>query len=171
MMIKICEANRDALRNALRAVNGSATATTMMAEDVIECAHTCETALKNRRVSAKSRPGVSVNFRPAGPRSKSYKYRAITTRIRILRRSTAWWLAAAERDHVHPGQPQMMEYELTDEAMVDIVQGAVAGLGKRSREQARELILRAKIQKHEAGENPCLRDLGGAIEAHRGGHS
>ena len=103
--IKITLANAAKINAALDAANGKATSHTIRAcSEVIAIADDAEARLS---VLPKSeRKGATLVHIPAGPSAKSYKYAVKTTRLRMERRATGWFLISAERAEVYPRAKQ-----------------------------------------------------------------
>ena len=124
MKIKICEANAAKINAALKAVNGKAAAHTIDDYRYVEgAAQSAEQMLDT--IAKKDRVGVRVGFTPAGPSANSYKYQAISTRIRMVRGSSDWFLVDVERDSVNPKQPTQFDVVLTRKAEAAIVAAAL----------------------------------------------
>lgn len=115
------------LNQAVENVNGRATAFTLSSRNILDLAADSEMWLDRHDMSKKSRVGVSVFHRPAGPSASSYKYRVATTEVVIVRRTSGWVLSEIKRGSVNPKQGATTRYVI-DEATRDvIVRNALAG--------------------------------------------
>lgn len=93
MKIKINESNRAAITAALVAANGRATEHTFNgATSIIGVATMAEAKLELLGLNKTQRVGARAVSRSGGPVAKSYRYKRITTHIKILRGSTGWFL-------------------------------------------------------------------------------
>ena len=99
--MKINVNNTRKIEDALRAVNGTARSFTLAsAADVRSVAADAEERLSF--LTKQERIGAYVNYHPAGPSAKSYKYAAISTTIFMRRYATGWFLTGATRSEIYP---------------------------------------------------------------------
>lgn len=124
--IKISRENRDAIEAALQAVNGRATSMTMRHfHHVADVAERAETMLET--LPKAERKGAVVTYVPEGPRANRYKYSAISTRLMLQRKASAWYLTDASRVDIWPKQPDRMAVYISPEQGAEISRRALAG--------------------------------------------
>lgn len=118
----------------LNDVNGRAIAFTVYAPMmVVEAARRAERYLADHGVPVSDRGGAKVSYRPAGPTAKSYQYGAVSTQIRLRRRSgtaPVWYLDGVERVTVYPRNPERLAVEISDPAMHNLVKRMLAAFGR-----------------------------------------
>ncbi len=122
--IKICQKNAGKIMDILRQVNGRANSFTIkFYSDVELAAQKAETQLS--ALPKDRRAGAVCNFIPAGPRSASYKYAAISTEIEMVRRSREWFLISAEARSVYPCADENTQLTITPDQADEIKSRAV----------------------------------------------
>ena len=123
--IKITAANAAKINAALDAANGKATSHTIrswvLVDTIAEAAESRLAALPKAQ-----RKGATLVHVPAGPSASAYKYAAQTTRLRMERRATGWFLVSAERAEVYPRAPQRDVMTISSEQRDEIARRAVA---------------------------------------------
>jgi hypothetical protein len=115
------------LDHAVETVNGRATAFTLSSRNILDLADEAEKWLDRHDMPKKSRVGVRVFHRPAGPSAKSYKFRATTTEVVIVRRTSGWFLSEIKRGSVNPKQGATTRYIINEATRDVIVRNALAG--------------------------------------------
>lgn len=108
----------DALRAALEAVNGRATAHTLASCAVCALADQVEKDLLGRGVPKKALKGTRVTYSPAGP-GKAYARKSryvVSTWIEIERGASGWFLTEAERNEIWADAPERLVIHVTAEA-------------------------------------------------------
>jgi len=115
------------LDQAVETVNGRATAFTLSSRNILDLADEAEKWLDRHDMPKKSRVGVRVFHRPAGPSAKSYKFRATTTEVVIVRRTSGWFLSEIKRGSVNPKQGATTRYIINEATRDVIVRSALAG--------------------------------------------
>lgn len=100
--MKINIKNENKIDSALQAVNGKAVSHTYSARDVRRLATDAETELKSLGIDRAQRKGSIYKASGAGPAAASYKYRVITTMVKLERGAKDWFLVDAKRDHARP---------------------------------------------------------------------
>lgn len=115
------------LDQAVETVNGRATAFTLSSRNILDLADEAEKWLDRHDMPKKSRVGVRVFHRPAGPSAKSYKFRATTTEVVIVRRTSGWFLSEIKRGFVNPKQGATTRYIINEATRDVIVRNALAG--------------------------------------------
>jgi hypothetical protein len=124
--IQIALENDAALVAALAAVNGWATAFTVtQACEVHQAAADAEKRLET--LPKASRAGARAEYVPGGPAARAYKYAPASTRIRMERRASGWYLTGVIRTEVYPGTPARLDVAVTQTQADDIARRAVAG--------------------------------------------
>lgn len=126
-MTKIEFKNIAAIAAALAAVNGTATAHTLVASDIISLANTAEATLEQRGVPKTHRTGAAYTYSPAGPGAARYKFAAISTFVKIIRRSGGWYLDTTQRVAVYPRQKEHRCLIITDTQQQAIISHALRG--------------------------------------------
>lgn len=102
-----------AIKAALEAANGKATAFTLTtADELLEVAERADELLADVLTKA-LRPGAEVVFQPAGP-GKSYKHPATTTMVHLKLTARGWVLTRAYRSDTWPGACEYFDLQLTD---------------------------------------------------------
>jgi len=97
--IKICEKNRDAIEAALSAANHGATAHTFTNFcEVTLLAEHAETHLIALIGAKRLAVGAVVVVRSGGALPSAYSYYRVTTRVELVRRSSAWWLVSVSSE-------------------------------------------------------------------------
>ena len=92
--IKIFTNNASAIKAALAAANGSATAHTFTDLEDVYCAADVAEAQLIKLVSKKLASGAVYTSQSGGALPNAYKHSRKVTTIRIQRRSSDWWLVA-----------------------------------------------------------------------------
>jgi hypothetical protein len=123
-----------AIAAELNDVNGKAIAFTVYAPTmVVDAAQRAERYLADHGVPVRDRSGAKVSYRPAGPTANSYKYGAISTEVRLRRKSGSapvWYLDEVERVTVYPRNPERLAVEISDPATYDLVKRTLAAFGR-----------------------------------------
>ncbi len=118
----------------LNDVNGKAIAFTVYAPMmVVDAAQRAECYLADHGVPVSDRGGAKVSYRPAGPTANSYKYGAVSTEIRLRRKSGSspvWYLDEVERVTVYPRNPERLAVEISDAAMFNLVKRTLAAFAR-----------------------------------------
>lgn len=124
MKIAIKPENTQKIEAALKAANGKANAHTITSyQEVVEAVERAENLLCQIHLDTKKAMiGAEYKHTPAGPSSKSYKYRATTTQICMKRGARDWFLTCAEKCEVFPKNPAQ------DDLLIDAVQARAAQL-------------------------------------------
>ena len=118
-----------AVYDALRAINGKATAHTLTSYCQVEAVcQRAERALKASGVTTKNRIGVTVHFSPAGPSANAYKYAAKSTRIECRRTGDGWRLIDVQAIDIYPRTPERFGLTVSEAAAEDIRRAAFAGI-------------------------------------------
>ena len=144
LMIKIDQSqkSRAEIDSALKKINGLASAFALTCPEQVEFeCREIEQLLRDRGCSKRGLKGTRAEYRPGGPSARSYSYNAISTRVTILRRSSAWYLVGVTREEVYPGAPESKNIWLSPEGAASIVRSATKGLFFKSAEKVQELIL------------------------------
>ena len=92
--IKIFTGNASAIKAALAAANGSATAHTFTDIEDVYCAADAAEAQLIKLVSKKLASGAVYISQSGGALPNAYKHSRKVTTIRLERRSSDWWLVA-----------------------------------------------------------------------------
>ena len=122
--IKIVDTNHEKIQKALDAANGKASSLTIARwKSVVSVAASLEKRLEV--LSKADRKGASAVYVPSGP-SNAYKYRAISTRLRMSRRATGWFLDAVERTEIYPSQSEIEVITITEAQCAEIQRRSVA---------------------------------------------
>jgi hypothetical protein len=104
MKLNIPISERDKIEEALAKVNGKAKVFTLDFPGIVNVVNRTDRIFSKFDATAKETTGATVEYRPRGPRAKSYGYRARSTAIVLKLRSGDWHLVSAIEEHVHPGQ-------------------------------------------------------------------
>jgi len=119
--------NMEAVRAALDAVNGRATAHTYhMSCQVADVAREAERALARLNLSKSARRGARYVSQSSGNLPKAYKYNAIGTTVTLERGASAWFLVDVTACDIRPGAAPFQRLTLTP----DQDAAAVAALRK-----------------------------------------
>lgn len=89
------------LEAAFAAANGRAKANTLSPSDALDSAECAEARLEGLGLSKRDRVGAENFYLPAGP-AKSYRHRMRSTRYRIARRSSGWYLIELDSVELWP---------------------------------------------------------------------
>ena len=112
MKIKINEKNAQKIHTALDYINGRRTAFTIRSSSEIEyIAQNAEERLYVLPI--KERTGAIVFYTPQGPWANAYGYSAHSTRIKIERKPTGWFLTDVKEATVYPKQKKQIDIYLT----------------------------------------------------------
>ena len=137
MKIKICDKNQNRITESLEKENGRATSLTICSYQAIsELARVSEKKLSD--LPKKYRQGAALVFVPTGP-SRSYGYKAKTTRVELARGSSDWFLVNIEKIDIFPGSAGVDSIALsTDqfERMVDVKMDGFCAITKAKGEDA-----------------------------------
>lgn len=88
-MVWMTVATKDAVQDALDAVNGAANSFTIChANDIYLAVLQAERYLSDNGIPVSDRSGASVTMRPAGPSANAYKNSAISTQVTLTRGGT-----------------------------------------------------------------------------------
>ena len=102
-MIKISNENQAKIDAALADVNGRAIGHTYThAHQILRLAIDAECMLANLGLAKGERAGATVTFQSGGQLPAAYKYVARTTTVTLLRRTSAWYLAAIRSSELYP---------------------------------------------------------------------
>lgn len=95
--IRICPAMQDAIRSALRAVNGRATAHAFSTySEIAHLAQAAEKALQQLQLAPRDRVGAAYTCVSGASVANAYKYARTGTRVTLRRRTGGWYLAEIE---------------------------------------------------------------------------
>lgn len=123
--IAITIENKDAITEALKAVNGRAESFTITTYS--EVASIAENAEKRLRMLPKAdRAGARCSYNPAGPRANKYKYNAKSTSVVIERKRSGWVLIRIEESSVRPKESETFCMHVTQAQRDEIARRAVA---------------------------------------------
>lgn len=111
----------EAIEAALAQVNGRAQAHTISdAVTLRNAVAEAEKRLDAAGIPKTDRAGIRIEYRPAGPQARAYKYAAKTTWVLIERRSADWALIDIQSDEVSPTAPQLLNIHI-DERRAELV--------------------------------------------------
>lgn len=99
--IKVCEANKTAIEAALKAANGKAYDHAYTTYDEIESEANAAEKKLLALVPKSQAPGASFASTSGNAVPNAYKYARKATRIKLERRSAAWWLTEVEATEVY----------------------------------------------------------------------
>jgi hypothetical protein len=131
--IKITADNAAKINAVLAEANGKATSHTIRSWVVVDSIAT-DAESRLSALPKAERAGATLVHTPAGPSAKSYKYAAATTRLRMERRASGWFLTSAERAEVYPRAQQRDSMTITPEQRDEIARRAVAEYNIRQEE-------------------------------------
>lgn len=121
--MRINVSDRDKLAAALEEVNGRAAAHVMEWYNVQRLAARVESDLESRGVPKKSRRGVRISYRPAGP-GKAYARKArhvVSTAVALERGASEWFMVACARAELWADSPERYVLTLPEEAREAII--------------------------------------------------
>lgn len=100
--LKICEKNKNEIETALYEINGDANAHTITSYSKVEklAAH-FEYRLERAFLPIKFRAGATAVIISGDKVANSYKFRRQATRIKIVRKSTAWYLCNISQEMIY----------------------------------------------------------------------
>jgi hypothetical protein len=123
--IAITLENKDAICEALKAVNGRATSFTITTYSEVEAvAKQAEKALE--ALPKSDRVGARCSYNPAGPSARAYKHHAKSTTIVIERKRAGWVLILVRETSVHPRENETFQMYVTRAQKDEIARRAVA---------------------------------------------
>jgi hypothetical protein len=114
--IKITEANAPAIKAALDAINGKATAFTVHTFDLVDSvARLVGQEFNDADVPLNDRAGAMVTYQRSGPQAKSYKYASVSTLITIQvgADGKTCYLTDVQRSKVYPDQNERFDLRMT----------------------------------------------------------
>ena len=119
--MKININNSTKIEQALKAVNGSASAWTITAAyDVAGVAHEVEAMLNTRDVRKANRIGTLATYSPAGPAAAAYRNKVISTSILLERFPSGWFLTNCRRTDIYPRESRHLEICISNDARADM---------------------------------------------------
>lgn len=122
---------RAEVTEALRAVNGNATAFTLStAGEVQSVLMDLVNYLDTNIVPPSDWAGVKATYRPGGPSANAYKRSAISTKITITRSGGAWYLTDVTRVDVWPRNPERLTVSISDRAARNLVRRSLKAFGR-----------------------------------------
>ncbi|MCJ2046339.1 hypothetical protein MKK58_17630 [Methylobacterium sp. J-078] len=127
--IVICDENRDALNEALKALKGPSKKPFPDAGDVAYWIGHQDPKLADAGVAPTNRIGCTYEYRAPGPSAASYKYRKAVIAFEAKRTSKGWVVTSASTAHVHPQQPMISRISLTPKAKQAVVRAALEPFG------------------------------------------
>ncbi len=99
---KVAEKNREDIVAVIDEVEGNSSINLMSYTKVTEIAQYAEKKLEKLEVPIKERVGAEFYFCPQGPSAMSYKYGQGATDVRMIRKSTGWFVVEINRTKVYP---------------------------------------------------------------------
>lgn len=114
MKIKITKQNENAVMNAVKKEAGKAQKFVHDFEEIMETIEIAENRLENFGIPKARRSGVTVIEVLSGP-SKSYKYSAMGTRIKLQRGPKDWFLVEVDRTDIYPGAPAVFKININED--------------------------------------------------------
>jgi hypothetical protein len=115
------------VREALRAVNGDASAHTITSyKEVLDVCLEVERMFARRGLPKSRRGPCRAAYRPAGPAAASYRFRVVTTSITLERtKGGVWKLVEAARSPASPRQRRHLSVTISAEMCCEIAQRAI----------------------------------------------
>lgn len=113
--IKIVDQNQSAISAAINSVEGKSSVNLLSYNKLIDLAQHAERRFEDLGIPIKYRSGAEFNYHPAGPWANCYTYGQGATRVRIIRKSTGWFIKEIERIKVYPNTNESMDLMLTEE--------------------------------------------------------
>lgn len=142
--------NIAAIDEALRAVNGRATAFAVTdAELVAKFGMLAESRLEEMHVVVSDRNGATATYNPAGPSANSYKYAAASTLITLSRQAGKWYITNIEKSRVWPRQPERFNVRITDKAADNLEKRVMAAFGREMSPAHKDAVERMTRREHE----------------------
>lgn len=127
--IVVCDENRDALNEALKALKGSSRKPFPDADDVAYWIGHQDPKLADAGVAPTNRIGCTYEYRGAGPEAAAYKYAKAVIAFEAKRTAKGWVVTNAMTAHVHPRQPMISRISLTPKAKESVVRAALDPFG------------------------------------------
>ncbi len=121
--------NKDAIIEALDAVNGRAIAFVATYRSLLDAAEWAERRLDDLGAVQADRIGAVAEFRPAGPTANAYKYGAKSTYVRFQRRSMGWYVIAITEAQVYPKNPKLLKLSVRPAARDAMAERYLRGFG------------------------------------------
>lgn len=101
--IRIINSNREAIDQAIKEVQGDLCRVNLLSvENILEVADQAEKQLEDLRIPIKNRSGAEFYYCPAGPWAKSFQFGQGATDVRLIRKSSGWFVKIIERTKVFP---------------------------------------------------------------------
>jgi len=112
-LVKVSEEQSLKIVAAIKEVEGKAEVNRMSFNKLIELTEFAEDLLDDLGIPLKSRVGSQFEYSPSGPYANAYKYAQGATKVKLLRKSSAWYLASVERGEVYPRAAEKNILKLT----------------------------------------------------------
>lgn len=113
--LKIEEKNSEAINGTIKQVEGKSIVNCLSVRKILALANEAEERLEELGIPQKCRVGVQLYSCPAGPDSKSYQYAQGATDVKIIRKSSGWYIEAISRTNVYPKKKESLDLLLTEE--------------------------------------------------------